>query len=231
VAWVTIGAAAALLLGCASAPLGDDWDQLDRAGRDARALEALRELFAQRVDGAGAQVDDRTVVRCDRAGVVYETPGRPERRSKLRWSDITSVESRTRNDLPARPEALFLYVKGGSPSAEQVHDLTASPLVATGLVRPYLELKSRPRWSRNRFLAALQHLRKRRTAEVASVGSGSDVAPVASEAAAGETEAGGTQGELDDVEAKLRKLKEWHEQGLIDDADYEAKRKELLKDL
>jgi hypothetical protein len=42
-------------------------------------------------------------------------------------------------------------------------------------------------------------------------------------------QAGGSSG--NDFVARLKKLKQAHEQGLVTDAEYDAKRKELLKSL
>ncbi|HBP16670.1 MAG TPA: hypothetical protein DEA08_02610 [Planctomycetes bacterium] len=37
--------------------------------------------------------------------------------------------------------------------------------------------------------------------------------------------------DLDSIEAKLERLRKWREEGLIDEAEYQAKRQELLKRL
>jgi hypothetical protein len=148
--------------GCAAQPLlGEDWERLDPPARDARASEILRDLFAERVDGAGSPHPDREVVSCDATGIRYRLPN-DEAESTLRWADVQSVQSVTSEALPARPETLQIYLVEGAPSREAVSDLVVSPLASAGVTQPYLELRLRPRWSRNRMLAALDHLRRAR---------------------------------------------------------------------
>lgn len=230
---------ALVLLGCAAHPLGEDWARLDAAAREERALEVLSALFAGGVDGAGAPFEDRAEVRADRAGVSYVVDGQPAR---VRWSDVAAVEATPLTTLPSRPETLMVYLEGDGEGAREVVDLVRPPLAGLGLTRPYLQLRSRPAWSRGRFLKALSYLRQRAAAaEVAAVAS---QAPAAREASAGAEpeaplpaedsgEVAGPRGEadLDAIEAKLRRLREWRDAGLIDEAEYEAKRRELLEGL
>ena len=219
------------LLGClaAHAPLGDDWDGLSPAARDARALEALDALF--RGEGTGAALDGRDGVVVDLAGVSYRTALGAAR---LRWEDIESVQGDTLEDVPARPETLRLYLRDDSPSAETALDRQQPLLASVGLARDYVVLHRRPRWSRVRLLAALDHLRERREqGGVAAVTSRADVAAVdspvtaAASVAAVDSQQPGPA-ELDDLEAKLLKLKRWHAEGLITPEEYDEKRRELL---
>jgi len=251
---VALGSAALAAAGCVSlAPLGDDWEDLERADRDARVVETLHDLFAFSVDGTGERLRDREVIAVDLSGVRYRSEAGE---SYLRWADVDSVAHQTLDELPARPESLELYLRPESPSIATVRDRRAPLLAATGLVRSYVRLEQRPRWSRARLIACLDYVRERRLVAgegVAAVGSAAGAAPVASATAAGPDPAAGAGGQaapdpeprpdaaatpagpgdpdadrLAAIEAKLKKLREWHEQGLIDDAEYEAKKRELL---
>jgi len=223
---------ALLLVGCASHPLGGDWEQLGPAAREARAVAALEALVAGGVDGAGAPFTDRQVVRCDRTGVAYvpargDGEGQP---SSFAWRDVVAVEAVSRDTLPARPETLLVYFDPDSPGLASVQDLVRPPLVGLGLARPYVALRSRPTWSRNRMVHALRLLTR-------PDGPARDRAAPASRPnpkAGPETPApDGSQptGQADALEAKLRRLKEWRDQGLIDEADYRRKRAALLEQL
>lgn len=215
----------AVTLGCAAAPLGDDWEGLATDERDARALEALRELFAFRVDGVGDPVADREVLRVDLQGITYETD---EGTSRLRWVDIEAVEKDEHPGLPARPVDLRLHLRRESPSHERVKDQVEPALASTGLFRRYLLLRMRPRASRARLLAALDHVRLR-GATVASPG---PVAPLASATpAAVETHPPAGETRLDEVEGTLRRLRAWRDEGLITEEEYEAKRRALVEGL
>jgi hypothetical protein len=218
------------LAGCvAHAPLGDDWDQLGPAERDARATMALEELF--RGEGAGAALDGRQVERVDLNGVRYRTG---HGSSHLRWEDIESVQSQTHEEIPTRPETIHVYLRQGSTSEREVLDLQEPLLASVGIARRYVLLHRRPRWSRVRLLAALEHARERREKQLVARLAG--VAPVDSATptpAPSATPAAATPDPeeletLDDVEAKLRKLKEWHEAGLITPEEYAEKRQQLL---
>ncbi len=133
-----------------------------------------------------------------------------------------------------------MYVDPDAEGLREVRDVVRPPLMGLGLARPYVQLRSRPAWSRNRLVQALGFLRKRRqgAAGVAPVDSGAEV--IAGEPAAGEATAGATaaeapaeqrHGDLDAVEVKLRRLREWRDQGLIDEDEYQVKRRELLERL
>lgn len=214
--------------GCAlTHPLGEGYEDLDSGKKDLRALEALRDVFANGVNGAGGPAPDRDVASCTSQSIVYVVEGTT---STLRWRDVESVEARTHEDVPARPETLQLFLAKESPSTTTAADRIKPTLMSTGLVRSYIELRSRPRWSANRLRAALKRVDRTR---------GTD--PTREEPAQppGETEPqrsrSGTSSEpgsdLDVLEGKLRRLKQWHDDGLIDDADYEEKRQELLRGL
>ena len=233
-----------LLLGCVSHPLGSDWEQLTPAARDERAVEVLTQLVAGGVDGGGAEFSDRTVLESDAAQVRYlplDEPKSPP--SLLRWSQIESVEGQPLTTLPARPETLFVYLRDGAG----VRDKLVPILAQAGLAQPYLLLRSRPRWSRTRMVMALEHLRARASvAPVATSGPGplaaepepasepapSEPAPGAGPAARSTKDpAPAPRESLDEIEAKLERLRQWRDQGLIDPSDYQAKRAELLERL
>ncbi|MGE0711920.1 MAG: SHOCT domain-containing protein [Planctomycetota bacterium] len=229
---------ALLVAGCAVHPLGDDWEQLDDAARDARAIEVLRGLVEGGTDGAGSTFRDREVLEVDAQLVRYHPLDEPEQQpSTLRWRDVEAVEGQPLTTLPSRPETLFLYLRPGSERG--VKDRVTPVLASAGLARPYLLLRSRPRWARSRMVLALDHLRARRNA-VAPVGSASP-APVPSGAApapaAAPTGPGFERGPrgpaegADEIEAKLRRLREWRDQGLIGEEEYQAKKQELLRRL
>lgn len=210
---------AALLAGCVAAPLGDDWEALSVEERDRRALAALRELFAARVDGAGRPLPDREVRRVDLDGIEYETE---HGASRLRWADVQSIEQADHPDLPARPVDLRLYLPLGCPSEASVRDLVEPTLVATGLFRRHVLLRMRPLGARARLVQALDHVRERAApAPAAPAAPVADVAPVVSR------QRGATPEEAE-LERKLRLLRAWRDEGLISEEDYEARRRALL---
>lgn len=215
---------AALLVGCVAAPLGDDWEALPAEARDARALDALRDLFAARVDGAGQPLDDREVLRVDLEGIDYAT----ERgTSRLRWADVQSIEQDDHPELPARPVDLRLYVRLGSPSEGEVVDLVEPTLVATGLFRRHVLLRMRPLGARSRLVMALDHVHARAKAAQGVA----EVATATATTSPPETSAGVSapppppEAEL---ERKLRLLRAWRDEGLISEEDYEVRRRALL---
>jgi hypothetical protein len=219
------GLAALLLVvvGCATAPLGDDWEGLSQEAKDARALDALEELFAARSDETGNRVPDRAVVSIDLTGIVYDTEGAAT--SRLRWQDIDLVERDDRPGEPARPEDLRVYLT--SPSQETVLDQVEPVLARTGLFRRYLLLRMRPRGSRARLMAALQHVRSRTRPVL-------EVAPIPSAAVA--TPASPSRPEtpaarLEEAEQTLRRLRAWREEGLITEEEYEARKRAVLDGL
>lgn len=218
----TLLLAAALAAGCVAAPLGDDWRALAPAQRDARAVEALRALFAARVDGVGQPVDDRQVLRVDLEGVEYEAE---HGASRLAWADVEAIEQDDHPDLPARPVDLRLYVRVGSPSEATVADLVEPTLVATGLFRRYVVLRLRPLGARARLVAALEHLRGREPEPDGAAA----VASVASAAAPGPGPAPASREA--DLERKLRLLRSWRDEGLLSEEEYRAKRRALLDEL
>jgi hypothetical protein len=156
----------ALALGCASHPLGDDWESLDPADQDERAVSVLRKVIEGGVDGAGAVFSDREVLRCDTRGTSYrvidEASGSAP--SELIWSEVESVEAQPLTTFPSRPETLFVYL--GKGRGKGVLDLVTPVLASAGLARSYLLLRSRERWSRSRMVLALEHLRGRATPDL-----------------------------------------------------------------
>jgi hypothetical protein len=190
---------ALLLLAVAcAAPLGDDFERAPPAERDARAVDALRAAFTD---------ETREVTRCDAHGVAWVTSatGRP---SSLRWVDVDAVEEhRPRTDAPLE---VLLFVRAGSPSAATVFDMDAPLLAAAGLARPYVRLAPRAPGTKARVVDALLHLQKN-----------GDVAPVASASEA-------AVDSLVEAERRLRALKQWRDEGLITEEEYEAKRREVL---
>ncbi|MBX3467882.1 MAG: SHOCT domain-containing protein [Planctomycetes bacterium] len=148
----------ALSLGCASAPLGADWDDLSPAARDARALDALRDLFASGVGPGGEAVDDRRVVAVDLGGVLYEVGGAP---SRLRWDDVEAVEQVDPPVRAGRTADLRLYLREDAVTGGDLPDVVVPRLLGLGLARPYVPLDRRPRGGRRRLVAALEHVRGR----------------------------------------------------------------------
>lgn len=222
---VEVLALAVALAGCATHPLGGDWEQLDAAGREARAVEALRDLMAGGVDGAGAPFQDRKLVRCDRRGVRY-VPLRGDgegQESGFAWADVVGVEAISQDTVPSRPETLLVSLRE-QPEPGQVADLVVPALASVGLGRPYVQLRSRPTWSRNRMVHALRYLGDLRAASPAKPRPAAKAAP----ARPAPAEADAPREDPAAVEAKLRRLKTWREQGLIDEAEYQRKRTELL---
>ncbi|MDC3378949.1 hypothetical protein OAX78_01540, partial [Planctomycetota bacterium] len=128
-------------------PLGEDWETLTPADRDIRAVEALSELFAKQLDHGGDPHPDREVLEADLGQIRYRTG---DDVSTLRWADVNSIEHQTLEELPSRPETLYVYLAEGSPSLQTVHDLVTPLLASAGLASSHLELESRPRWSRVR---------------------------------------------------------------------------------
>lgn len=228
-------AAAAVALGCATAPLGSDWADLPPEVRDRRAVEALSELFAARVDGVGSVVPDREVLLADLDGISYESEAGT---SHLLWRDLEAVEQDDHPELPSRAVDLRLYLRHGSWSEESVRDIVEPTLAGTGLFRRYVLLRLRPRGARARLLAALEHVRGRaalalttRAMPVAPVDS-AVVAPAPAPAPPMTAPPPATVPErLDETEETLRRLKAWRDEGLITEEEYQAKRKAVLEGL
>jgi Short C-terminal domain len=238
--------------GCELTPLGEDFEELSADERDARVVQSLGELFEFEVDGAGTPRADRRVTAVDMEGITYETD---EGTSHLTWADVESAERVTHEDLPARPETLHLYLGRESDSEASVRDLIVPLLATTGLTRTRLTLHMRPRWSLAKLRACLDHLRDRRqdSSDVAPIASTEPASegpptqeppiqepptqepptqepPTAGPGDQPPLEDGDLDG-LDDVEAKLERLRIWHERGLITEEEYQAKRQELLEKL
>lgn len=225
--------ALATIVGCAAGPLGPEWERLGAVERDARAVEALRELFTSRVDVEGEPRPDdaREVVSVDVAGIVYEGHGG---RSTLRWTDVEAVEQDAHVEVPGRPVDLRLYVRRDSPSAETVRDLVEPRTPLAGLLRPHLRLGWRERSARARLVAALEHVSARAGADATApvTAATSQVSSSTPAAASTGTPARATEpARLDEAEATLRRLRAWREDGLITDDEYEAKRRALLEGL
>lgn len=156
-----------LLAACAAHPLGDDWEQLGREARTARALEVLEQILAGGVDGAGRPFDDREVLAIDGREARYLSRDDPRAQpSRLRWGAIEAVESQPLTNLPSRPETLYVYLR--EEGAGEVLDRITPALAHAGLASPYLLLPSRPRWSRSRMVLALQHLERAGVAALTS---------------------------------------------------------------
>lgn len=222
----------ALLVGCAAPPLGEDFASLDPAAREERAVEVLRELFAERVVGADGRTVDLAVTRADRRGIAW-TGDAGE--SQLRWADVLSVSRVELPELPGRPENLLLALVPESPSTRTVRELSTPVLAAVGLAPETLRLQHRPNGSRFRLLAALEALRPaQRTPVSAPARAPSQAqAPEASIAAptSASPDAPAGAGRLDALELELRRLKEWREKGLITEDEHARARQALLQRL
>lgn len=208
-----------LLIACASPPLGDDFASLDGPGRQARAVEVLRDAFASSVDGVGNPRVALSVTACDAREIAWTTADGEE--SRLRWVDVDTVESQVLPELPAKPESLYLYLHPDSPSTQTIAELQVPLLANAGVARPFLQLSQRAARSRVRVVAALDELRTRVPAPAVVVkpdaGPPAVVAPV------------DTRTELDRTEEVLERLKRWHVEGLITQEEYERKRREVLE--
>lgn len=202
-----------LLVACAAPPLGDDFAALDGPGRRARALEVLREAFASGADGAGRPRPALQVTTCDALEVAWTSGDGGE--SRLRWADVDTVEAQVLQELPGKPETLYLYLRPESPSTATVRELQVPLLSQVGVARPFLQLSQRPARSRARVVAALDELRARPPAAAAAARP-APVAPV------------DTRSELDRAEEVLERLRRWHAEGLITLEEYERKRREVL---
>lgn len=222
--------AAALAVGCAVSPLGDDWEGLDAGGRDARAVTALRDLFAVRVDAAGEPSPDegREVLSADLTGITYA--GR-HGVSTLRWADLEAIEQDEHPEVPARPVDLRLYVRRGTPSAEAVRDQVEPRLPLAGLLRPHVHLGWRARGARARMVAALEHAHARAHAAPVASATAARTVSAARPGAPTPTTTRADDGRLDAAEATLRRLRAWRDDGLITDEEYEQKRRALLEGL
>ena len=233
----------ALLLatGCGGVhPLGEDWGALDDEARLQRTVEVTAALIAGGVSDSGKAFQDRIVLRCDLDGVAYERDGQT---SELRWEDVKSVQARTDESLPSRPETLVVHLEPDSPSLKSIKDLVTPALASACLARPHLLLRSRERWARNRMLRALIHLsrlRKKRDRGLARARqAATEQEPEGHEPEAEppsddpepESEEAEADGKLAEIKAKLTELKSWYESGLITKEDYDQKRSDLLEGL
>lgn len=160
------------LLACCTAqhPLGADWQSLPIEAREARAIETVRGILAERgsrIPGRpGEKAND--VLFVDRRVAVYRPCCRGSGAdqptaslSVLAFEDILRVERRVVYDFPSQPEDLSIYLQRGSPSVWGVRapESLLSPLLSkVGLEGPALLLPQRPRDTYWRFKAALEHL-------------------------------------------------------------------------
>jgi hypothetical protein len=84
-----------------------------------------------------------------------EPPGAPER--TLRFVAIDAIEFHVEAELPSRPEAIFIYLRGDEGALEEAGAIRV-PLASIGLGRPYLALHRRPPGSCRRLREALEAL-------------------------------------------------------------------------
>lgn len=161
-----------LLVACCASqhPLGAEWESLPLEEREARAIETVRTVLAQR----GARIprrpgiEENEVLFVDRRLAIYapcrERPGAdvpPRNLSVLLFQDITGLERRVLYDFPSHPEDLSIYLWRQSPSVwgVQANEPLLSPLLSRiGLGDPALLLPQRPGETYWRLDAALEYL-------------------------------------------------------------------------
>ncbi|MEZ6186796.1 MAG: SHOCT domain-containing protein [Planctomycetota bacterium] len=206
---------ALLLLGCRAAhPLGEDFSSLERPDQLARAGHVVAEVFATQLGPAGEPRPDREVVSVTSDRIEYVVDGRPV---TLPWERVVDLDVERFDRAAGRPETVRLLL---DPEAPVVADAVRPFLARAGLKRAYVELALRPPHSADRLRAALVCFREDAApppASVAPVDSAlpADTAPVDSDAWTA-------------AEAQLRRLKQWHDEGLISDEDYDRERRDLL---
>lgn len=242
----SLGLALLLCAGCQSVhPLGDDFAALDREGQLARAGETLREVFATELGPVGEPRPDREVLELDPLRIVYRAD---ELRVRLDWDQIEDVDVEAFPREPGGPETVRLLL---DPESPPVGDAVRPLLARAGLKRAYVELARRPPRSGERVRAALACFRREREPDPAAAAdpaggdpqasdpdpttpgdTGEPNPPSPSEPSAGEPEPEAEPpANLDDAEAQLRRLKQWHAEGLITDEDYARERRALLEAL
>lgn len=252
-----LGLALLLCAGCQSVhPLGDDFSELDREGQLTRAGETLREVFATELGPVGEPRSDREVLELDPQRIVYRADGQ---RVSLAWAQVQDVDVEAFPREPGGPETVRLLLDPESPPvADAVRPLLARAGLKRAYVE--LARRPPRSGERLRAaLACFRRAREPVTggadlettpAETASDPVNADPEidePASADAAADPASADPTspgepgtgdldpepeaQPTLDDVEAQLRRLKQWHAEGLISDEDYARERRVLLEGL
>lgn len=212
----------ALLAGCSLTPALTERE-------DPEAV--IREVFETRISRANAPTEDRQVLAIDPSGIRYRERGQER---ALRFRDVAIVEREVPRDAERELEVIRLYLKKNSPSIT-----SAAP---TGSVldfrQPHILLDRRPLGSLDRLKGALEQMSARRapppkepppSIKPAPDKPAAEPSPAAEPTAAPEPTADGDP--LKILEEKLRVLKRWLAEGLIDQDEYEAKKRELLKQM
>lgn len=172
----------------------------------------IRELFAWSIDSTGALRPDREVIRIDNSEIQYREDS-AER--SLSFADIALISIEAAELQERGVENLRLYL--APDSASVTSSSAASGML--GLGKPFVRLARRPIGTESRLRKALSQLAALRPApESKSPASSTPPQPPNPQASMSEAE----------IENKLRKLKAWHDEGLISAEEYEAAKKNLL---
>ena len=171
----------------------------------------IRETFAWSMDSSGALRPDREVIRIDNSEIQYREDS-AER--SLVFADIALVSIEAAELQERGLEHLRLYLV---PDSASVNSSSAASGML-GLGKPFVRLARRPIGTESRLRKALSQLAALRPAPESK-------SPASSTPRAPETQAHLSEAE---IEARLRKLKAWHDEGLISAEEYEAAKKSLL---
>jgi len=244
------GALLALAAGCSSPPAPSPQQRLEGA------LTELRDLFACSEDSSGKATPDREVVSIHRGRIRYATH---EGIAELRWADVDGVGAVLDRSQPEQRETLFVYLRAGSPSAASASDAQRGADERPFLRLAERPPGSRARLERalkvlERSTPALPAEQPEQLAEqpeqpAAEPAEQPDTPSEHPGHAAEQPDVPSEQPqqpadpsvELPDeppkdeggraawVEARLARLKAWHEQGLLDDTEYAAEKQRLLE--
>lgn len=207
----------ALLSACQSA--GKPWAKLAETDDP---LTTLSQIFSVRVTESGHRLPDKDVVKINDDEIVFKDEKGDLRR--LKFADIALVDM----DLPdlrqREQESLRLYLVKDSESVKTAL-AKDSPF---GIGRPFVFLDARPLGSQQRVRQSLARLAQKRPRETPEPAPKQQPAPKTEGPSKAKTEP--SRRDEQSIERRLRKLKQWYDEGLIEKAEYDTKRADLLKD-
>jgi len=180
--------------------------------------QALKQIFSKRLSPLGALVDDRRVIEVDRNRLRFEEDGQAR---ELDLADIALVNVDLRRQNPRPYEIIRIELEKDAPSV-----LSSGARVRTlGMGHKVIVLGDRPIGSGARLRGALAAFALARREH-------GEQSPKAPEPSVHKTSKAKTQLDrpgLDQLEAALERLERWHQRGLINKQEYDAKRQDLLK--
>lgn len=119
-------------------------------------VATIAAIFAEAVPGNpyGAPFRENEIVSVSATAIDWRPLASQGVVRSLRFADVDAIEFHVESELPSRPEAIFIYLRGGGEAA----GATRPPLEGIGLARPTLVLRRRAAGSVRRLREALAAL-------------------------------------------------------------------------